>query len=360
MVGGAVCLGSVASGGWGRVYDPVTKTKRWLGTVETRREALDLEANWRTKAKGTSRETCERFASDGPLTTRDPVSRRTCITPSAFKCSPRTSRASSSATSIARLLVPWAQKHQGSLPAVRAMFSDAVRDGLVASNPFANLRRPAWLGGPEAPPGNETELGTVADLALDPRMELEDYAPQYRALVLFAGYTGVRPGELFALRRDDVRGQLATVERSLSSKTHKVGPTKTGRSRAIIVPPVAQDALLEVPTNRLGLLFVSPTGVQWSQSLHHRYWSRLRLLANLSGWDFYGLRHTAATMLLERGVSPWDVAIQLGHTDGGQLVQTLYGHPSHDGARARMLSAWDQANGPTPIVSGANRGQATG
>ena len=43
--------------------------------------------------------------------------------------------------------------------------------------------------------------------------------------------------------------------------------------------------------------------------------------------DLYKLRHDAATMLLERGVSPADVAVQLGHTDGGALVMARYGHP---------------------------------
>jgi hypothetical protein len=43
------------------------------------------------------------------------------------------------------------------------------------------------------------------------------------------------------------------------------------------------------------------------------------------------------SMLLERGATPWDVAQQLGHTDGGQLVMELYRHPSEAGARARLL-----------------------
>jgi len=61
----------------------------------------------------------------------------------------------------------------------------------------------------------------------------------------------------------------------------------------------------------------------WTQPWHHRYWSNLRKLANRPGFDFCELGHAAATMLLERGVTPWDVAQQLGHTDGGQLVMEL-------------------------------------
>jgi integrase len=179
-------------------------------------------------------------------------------------------------------------------------------------------------------------------------------------MVLFSGYVGLRPGELFALRRDDVQGQMATIERALKSKTRKVGDTKTHRSRTVIVPPIAQDALLQVPRHPSGLLFTSPAGRMWTQPSHHRYWSRLRLIANRPGFDFYELRHAAATMLLERGVTPWDVAVQLGHTDGGQLVMSLYGHPSEAGSRSRLLAAWDAQTGPTPIErSGAIREQAS-
>ena len=57
--------------------------------------------------------------------------------------------------------------------------------------------------------------------------------------------------------------------------------------------------------------------------VYHRYFKQLRALAGLPGLDWYELRNAAATMLLERGMTPCDVAIQLGHTDGGRLVCEL-------------------------------------
>jgi hypothetical protein len=33
--------------------------------------------------------------------------------------------------------------------------------------------------------------------------------------------------------------------------------------------------------------------------------------------------------------------VQLGHTDGGALVMSTYGHPSEDSARARLLAAYN-------------------
>jgi hypothetical protein len=58
---------------------------------------------------------------------------------------------------------------------------------------------------------------------------------------------------------------------------------------------------------------------------------------------------------MERGLPPHVVANQLGHTDGGALVQRLYGHPSEQGiARPgapgllRMGSRWGAATRQTP------------
>jgi integrase len=56
--------------------------------------------------------------------------------------------------------------------------------------------------------------------------------------------------------------------------------------------------------------------------------------------DFYELRHFCATHLLELGVSPSDVAVQLGHRDGGALVMSTYGHPAEDSARERLKRAY--------------------
>jgi integrase len=56
--------------------------------------------------------------------------------------------------------------------------------------------------------------------------------------------------------------------------------------------------------------------------------------------DFYE-RHYCATELLRLGVSHADVAVQLGHTDGGSLVMSTYGHPSEDDARARLRAAFE-------------------
>jgi hypothetical protein len=45
---------------------------------------------------------------------------------------------------------------------------------------------------------------------------------------------------------------------------------------------------------------------------------------------------------MRRGVEPWAIAQQLGHSDHGHLVTTPYGHPSEDDARLRIRQAYGQ------------------
>jgi integrase len=56
--------------------------------------------------------------------------------------------------------------------------------------------------------------------------------------------------------------------------------------------------------------------------------------------DFYELRHFCGAWLFnELELPAQDVAHQLGHKNGGALVQRLYGHPSERLARERIKRA---------------------
>ncbi|HYM44989.1 MAG TPA: tyrosine-type recombinase/integrase [Solirubrobacteraceae bacterium] len=89
-------------------------------------------------------------------------------------------------------------------------------------------------------------------------------------------------------------------------------------------------------------VFTLPCGRRLSKSSHYYYWRLLRTEAGRAGMDFYELRHFCATHLLELGVSHADVAVQLGHTDGGALVMSTYGHPSVKASLARVLEAYSR------------------
>lgn len=194
----------------------------------------------------------------------------------------------------------------------------------------------------------EPELHELADTALGVH---GDYGPTFRAMILFAGYVGLRPGELFALERTDIRGDEVVIRQSLDG-TGKLRLPKNNKERVVILPPPARVALGDVmPRLDVPWLFVSKRGMQLRETSLTYCWHPVRAAFGRPTIDFYELRHFCATHLLELGLSPADVAIQLGHTDGGALAMSTYGHPSEDAARERLKRAF--ANNVAPLRGGA-------
>lgn len=93
------------------------------------------------------------------------------------------------------------------------------------------------------PPQPAAEVPPPGELFLDPQQLLalaDAISPRYRALVLVAGYTGLRAGEIGALRvprLDLLRGTLA-VQESLAEVKGKLdfGATKTHANRTVRLP----------------------------------------------------------------------------------------------------------------------------
>ncbi len=339
-------------------YDRGLKRKIHLGTFDTRREAVEREAEHKLRTRPTGRETVGSFAAR--WVADYPRPRSSTNVSNAERVKPLIADLGDvRLTDLTRPMArAWALKHRWALPAARAMYADAMNDGLVDFNPFATLRLPGSEGRKRIIALTELELGALAEQALKAWPD-DGWAWSYRAMILFAGYVGLRPGELFALERANVAGDLCLIEQALDSKSGLIGPTKNGRARTVTVPPVARDAIADLPRNASGLLFESPRGQMWRQPSHHHRWKVVRAMEGRPGLDFYELRHAAATFLLERGMTPSDVAVQLGHTDGGRLVQTLYGHPSETAARERLLACWEEPTDVRSPLPGARREQAS-
>ena len=237
----------------------------------------------------------------------------------------------------------------------RTMWADALRDGIVRTNPFTALRLETPKGRKDITALTEPELDQLADVA---RQAHGDYGDEAAAIILFAAYTGVRPGELAALRWDDVNPaeREAVIQHALDGAGGEKAP-KNGLARIIILPPRALESLsLIAPRTDSEYVFHTVRGRRLSKGTLAYLWRPIAAAWKARGGrdlDLYELRHACATLLLERGLSPADVAVQLGHTDGGRLVQTLDGHPDEDRARDRLRMAL----GHNPIPFSDRRGR---
>lgn len=95
-------------------------------------------------------------------------------------------------------------------------------------------------------------------------------------MILFAAFVGVRPGELYALEREDVQGDEVVIRRSLDG-TGQIKRPKNGKERVVILPPPARLALAEVPVwVDVPWVFVTPCGRRFSKGSHLHYWRAVR------------------------------------------------------------------------------------
>jgi integrase len=142
------------------------------------------------------------------------------------------------------------------------------------------------------------------------------------------------------LSASDVQADEVVIRQSLDG-TGQIKRPKNGKERVVILPPPARSALADVPAwVDVPWLFATPRGRRFSKGTHLHYWRPVRAAFGRPTMDFYELRHFCATHLLHLGVSHADVAVQLGHTDGGALVMSTYGHPTEAGARERLKRAY--------------------
>jgi integrase len=237
---------------------------------------------------------------------------------------------------------------------IGTMYEDARNVGLVESNPFSNLRLPKTERTAEVAPPTLEEFRRLLNACI----VLGGYAAEFRALIQFTAWTGLRAGEVQGLQWDDVAGDELHVRRARKSDD-TYGLPKNGQERRIALPTPAQ--VLDAVPRRDGSPFVfhTPKGKPLKKGNLYYHWKAVREASGTSVdrahagvplIRFHDLRHFCATQLLELGLDHFAVSIQLGHTDGGALVMARYGHPSRDAARERLLAVFDaeSASATTP------------
>jgi integrase len=169
---------------------------------------------------------------------------------------------------------------------------------------------------------------------------------RFEALYAMAAFTGMRPGELLALRWHDLildgREPVARVRRSLSKGPDGpvFKPTKTEKGRSVSLLSEAVEALkrhrkrqakerLEYSglwkDHDLVFPFRTGTPMQWSNLTRRNFKPLLEKAGLPQVVRFYDLRHTFATWMLEQGENPKIVQEILGHS---QITHTMdtYSH----------------------------------
>jgi integrase len=230
-------------------------------------------------------------------------------------------------------------QNRSTVQVLRTMFNDAMSaeaGRLVRVNPFAGLRLSRSRGNKDKQPPTVEQMAALISLAR------ELTTPSFADYLEFAGLTAMRPGEMDGLGWDeiDAEGSEVDVRRQWNAKAQRFTTPKYGCHRVSLVSDA--HAVLEraAAYRRGGVPWVFPTerGHHFTPSSRNHHWNRVRAAAGLGDMTLYlATRHFCAWRLyVVLGLPKEVVAAQLGHKDGGKLIEELYGHPD-TGLRLRAV-----------------------
>ena len=187
--------------------------------------------------------------------------------------------------------------------------------------------------------------------------------PHERALIGLLCFTGLRPGEAYALDWSDVdlEAGCARIVRSWDHRGRKFVEPKTKAGSRVV--PLSGWLVAELTAHKersgsSGLVFANRAGQPMNPSNVRRdIWLPLKKRAAVRELDLYSLRHTFASLGRTAGESAFNVARMMGHARS-TLVDQVYAHSMQTGMAAVAESVTARALGLKPqlrVIEGGAR-----
>lgn len=231
---------------------------------------------------------------------------------------------------------------------IGAVFKSAIRRGECALNPVERIER-AFTAAHELetgaePPGGGDEVNASAVLSTAEIRKLLDVAPAgyYRTLFTIAFTTGMRSGELLALRWSDVefgdggRGKVyvrrslswSRLDRSEAVRARFYPPKTKAGLRTITIAPELVAALklwkLQCPPGELVFPHADGQPNCRDRVLTVGLYPALRR-AGLRRVNFHSLRHSCASAMIAAGAPITEIQHRLGHASPA-ITLKVYSH----------------------------------
>jgi integrase len=230
------------------------------------------------------------------------------------------------------------------------ILATAVEDGLLPANPCTGLRKHIGnTGGQEA---QEVEVFTPDALARLLAVAEQDY-PTWHPFLLCLARSGMRLGEAVALRWSDVDLERRVILVRRSERKGRVSEPKSGKARRVDMSgqlaavlrghKSLQEAEAAIRGHALPeRVFSTPGGRAIADdAFRNNVWRPILRRAGLRYRKPHTLRHTYASLLLDRGLPLTYVQHQLGHSSA-TITLKAYAHlvPRAD---RRAVDALDDA-----------------
>ena len=218
---------------------------------------------------------------------------------------------------------------------LRSILNTAVEDGMLPNNPCA-IKGAGVEHHAERPVATVEQVFQLAD-AIEPR---------YRAMVLLAGFTGLRLGELLALspREIDLASGTVKVTRQLQELAgggHFEGPPKSNAGRrTVAIPPVLLPMLADhiATSDNRAYVFGGSNNRPLRRATFAKAWHGAVEAVGLPELRFHDLRHTGNALAAATGASTKELMARLGHSSPRAALIYQRASRERDAAIAQALS----------------------
>ena len=231
---------------------------------------------------------------------------------------------------------------------LRGILNTAVEDGLIARNP-CRIKGAGADNTPERPTVTVEQVYAIADAI----------SPRYRALVLLAAFTGLRFGELRALRRKrldldratvTIASQDGNVQRDRSGEAHFTRPKSRAGARTVAIPaPIVEEMRAHLALvgdhGPEALVFPADKSADGMRPFHAEAFGRQwrKALTKIDGLPaglvFHDLRHTGNTLAAGTGASTRELMARMGHASPRAALIYQHASAERDRAIAEALGA---------------------
>jgi integrase len=230
-----------------------------------------------------------------------------------------------------------------------AIFRYAQRVHGLPSNPVTEVDRQ-----PQRHSGDFDVLdpGEVELLAANAANE------QDAAIFTVAAFTGLRLGELLALRWNDVDWSLHLIHVRRGFTRGSEGPPKSGRVRSVPLVDQAAAALDRLSrrdrwTGDDDLVFVNAVGDHLERSTLRRRFVAALKRAGLKQLRFHDLRHTFGTLAVQ-AFPLTDVKAYMGHANVATTMIYVHHVPQHDAANRLTQLLSERGSAGVGCTTGAS------
>ena len=218
---------------------------------------------------------------------------------------------------------------------LNAMLNYAVKVDILDRNPLKKIKPPKNISAPKEKLHYYTaeQLREYLSAALFQAQQTRDF--RFYVFAAIAIYTGMRKGEINALKWNDISGDVIhvqrTVEQHVHGKTVESSPKTAASVRDIQIP----DALLTVLLEQRSRQESSPAfsedfricggqKIVNDNTLKARHFAAIEA-AGLPQITIHDLRHSHASLLINEGISIQEIARRLGHSEV-ETTWKVYAH----------------------------------